>query len=80
MPVLHNGRLVARVDPKREGKVLTARQVTFETGRRGAVPASAITGTAAALREAASWVGSESVRIGRVVPESAAPALQAALS
>ena len=79
MPVLHGGRLVARVDPKREKDVLRARQVTFETGRRGAVPASAVTGTAAALREAASWVGSTSIALGRVVPESARPALESAL-
>jgi uncharacterized protein YcaQ len=80
MPVLHGGRLVARVDPKREKDVLHARHVTFETGRRGAVPASAVTGTAAALREAASWVGSTSIAVGRVVPESARPALESALT
>ena len=80
MPVLHGGRLVARVDPKREKDALHARQVTFETGRRGAVPASAVTGTAAALREAASWVGSTSIALGRVVPESARPALESALA
>jgi len=80
MPVLHNGRLVARVDPKRDRDVLRARQVTFETGRRGGVPASAVTGTAAALREAASWVGSTSVALGRVVPDSAGPALASALA
>ena len=75
MPVLHGGRLVARVDPKREKDVLHARQVTFETGRRGAVPASAVTGVGAALREAASWVGCDKVRIDRVVPDSARSAL-----
>jgi len=80
MPVLHNGRLVARVDPKRDKDVLHARQVTFETGRRGGVPASAVTATAAALREAASWVGSTSVALGRVVPDSAGPALASALA
>ena len=80
MPVLHGGRLVARVDPKREKDVLHARHVTFETGRRGAVPASAVTGTATALREAASWVGSSSIALGRVVPESARPALESALA
>jgi uncharacterized protein YcaQ len=80
MPVLHGGRLVARVDPKRQGQVLTARRVTFETGRRGAVPAAAVAGTAAALREAASWVGCEAVRVDQVVPGSAAPALRDALS
>ena len=80
MPVLHGGRLVARVDPKREGQVLAARKVTFETGRRGAVPAAAVTGTAAALREAASWIGCTSVRIGDVVPASAAGALADAVA
>ena len=80
MPVLYGGRLVARVDPKREKDVLHARQVTFETGRRGAVPASAVTGTAAALREAASWVGATGVAVGRVVPDSARGALESALA
>jgi uncharacterized protein YcaQ len=80
MPVLHGGRLVARVDPRREDGALLARRVAFETGRRGAVPASAVAGTAAALREAASWVGLPGVRLGEVVPASAAPALAAALA
>ena len=79
MPVLHGGRLVARVDPKREGRVLHARQVTFETGPRGGVPAAAVRGTATALREAASWVGCEEVRLSRVLPRSAAAALHVAL-
>lgn len=79
MPVLHGGRLVARVDPARKGRVLSARQVTFETGRSGSVPASAVRGTAAALREAASWVGCETVSVGRVVPESARTPLEGAL-
>jgi uncharacterized protein YcaQ len=79
MPVLHAGRLVARVDPKREGEILRARQVTFEVGPRGAVPASAVTGTAKALREAATWVGCTSVGLGRVIPAALAPALHAAL-
>ena len=80
MPVLHGGRLVARVDPKREKDVLHARQVTFETGKRGAVPSAAVTGTATALREAASWVGATSVALGRVVPDSARGALEHALA
>jgi uncharacterized protein YcaQ len=79
MPVLHGGRLVARVDPKRVGSVLHARQVTFETGPRGAVPASSVTGVAAALREAAAWVGCTSVAVDRVVPPSATSALADAL-
>jgi len=80
MPVLHGGRLVARVDPKREGSVLHARRVGFETGPRGGVPSAAVSGTAAALREAASWVGCAEVRLGAVAPESARSALAAALA
>jgi uncharacterized protein YcaQ len=80
MPVLHGGRLVARVDPKRDNDILHARQVTFETGRRGGVPSSAITGTAAALREAASWVSATDVQVDRVVPDSARAALASALT
>lgn len=79
MPVLHGGRLVARVDPKREGEVLVGRKVTFEAGPRGGVPASAVAGAAAAMREAASWVGLDQVRADQVVPASAAPALAEAL-
>jgi uncharacterized protein YcaQ len=79
MPVLHGGRLVARVDPKRDGRVLHARKTTFQTGARGAVPSAAVRGTAAALREAAAWVGCETVRLGDVVPVSAASALAAEL-
>jgi uncharacterized protein YcaQ len=79
MPVLHRGALVARVDPKRDGAVLHARQVTFETGPRGGVPGIAVHGTGRALREAASWVGAERVELGRVVPESAAAALASTL-
>ena len=80
MPVLHGGRLVARVDPKREKDILHARQVTFEVGRRGAVASSAVTGTATALREAATWVGATDVRVDRVVPDSARAALVTALA
>ncbi len=81
MPVLHRGRLVARVDPKRDGDRLRARRVTFEepAGRDGASRA-AIEGTARALREAAGWVGCAHVQIEDVAPAGAAPALRAALS
>jgi uncharacterized protein YcaQ len=79
MPVLHGSRLVARVDPKRDGEVLHARTVTFETTRRGVVPASSLAGTARALREAAGWVGATQLQLGRVRPEQAGPALAALL-
>jgi hypothetical protein len=85
MPVLHGGHLVARVDPKRQGNTLTALTVTFETSRgtantRGAVPESAIAGTATALREAATWVGCTNVAVGDVRPKQAKAELAKALA
>ena len=75
MPVLHRGRLVGRVDPKREGRTLVARRVTLEeTG------ADAVDGTAAALVEAARWVGCDDVRIDVSVPRSQRLRLQRAVS
>ncbi|MFE5730410.1 MULTISPECIES: winged helix-turn-helix domain-containing protein [unclassified Streptomyces] len=56
MPVLAGGRLVGRVDPAREGRTLVARQVTLDGPK--AVPA-----VARALREAAEWVGCDTVTI-----------------
>jgi uncharacterized protein YcaQ len=70
MPVLHRGELVARVDPARDttkgSVVLRARRITLEDTR-----ASTIAGTAAALREAATWVNAQSVAIDEVQPASA---------
>jgi uncharacterized protein len=74
MPVLHRGELVARVDPKRDGSTLVAQTVTFES-----TAPEAIRGTAVALREAASWVCSDAVRLVKVVPSSAAKSLAGAL-
>ena len=68
MPVLHGGRLVARVDPAREKGTVVAKRVTLETTRTGAPVSGAIEGTGRALREAATWVGAESVSIEQVVP------------
>lgn len=78
MPVLHRGRLVARVDPARAGSTLVARTVTMASTSTSA-SASAVAGTAMALREAASWVGSTDVAVERVVPASARRPLLAAL-
>ena len=71
MPVLHQGRLVARVDPKRERDGLHARRVTFEGSS-----SAAVTGTARALAEAASWVGHDRVVVGDVVPANLRTPLQ----
>ena len=82
MPVLHRGELIARVDPGRSGAVLEARTVTFESApgwASGSVPESAVHGTAAAIREAAAWVGCADVRIGSVVPARMATPLRAAI-
>jgi uncharacterized protein YcaQ len=78
MPVLHRGELVARVDPARDKTsgdvVLRAKRVTLQDTR-----ASTIAGTAAALREAATWVKAESVMVDEVLPVSARRALVTAL-
>ncbi|MFI7340124.1 winged helix-turn-helix domain-containing protein [Streptomyces sp. NPDC050085] len=59
MPVLAGGHLVGRVDPAREGTTLVAKQVSLDGPK--AVPA-----VAAALLEAAGWVGCDSVRVERM--------------
>ncbi|MFJ2603381.1 MULTISPECIES: winged helix-turn-helix domain-containing protein [unclassified Streptomyces] len=70
MPVLAGGRLVGRVDPAREGRVLVAKQVTLD-GPKAVAP------VAQALAEAASWVDCTDVRVERVsAPELRAPLAQ----
>ncbi|MFG2196352.1 winged helix-turn-helix domain-containing protein [Streptomyces sp. NPDC048639] len=73
MPLLSGGRLMGRVDPAREGKTLVARQVSLD-GRKAVRP------MAQALREAASWVGCETVRVERVMQPELAAALVEALT
>ena len=80
MPVLHKGALVARVDPRRDGQTLVASTVTFEADGAGRIPVESIRGTAVALREAAQWVGCGDIRLGTVVPSSAAYELSQALN
>ncbi|MEU3598350.1 crosslink repair DNA glycosylase YcaQ family protein [Streptomyces sp. NPDC006798] len=71
MPLLSGGRLLGRVDPAREGRTLVARQTSLESPK-------AVGPMAKALREAAEWVGCDSVRIERVDrPELAAPLIAA---
>jgi uncharacterized protein YcaQ len=72
MPVLAGGRIVGRVDPARSGKTFVARQATFERGD----DARAVPAVAAAIVEAASWVGSSAVAVERVEPASLAEALR----
>jgi uncharacterized protein YcaQ len=73
MPLLADGRLVGRVDPAREGKTLVARTVVLDD-------AASVQPMAEALREAASWVACDNVRIENVMPRAAARALRKALA
>nr|WP_062335385.1 crosslink repair DNA glycosylase YcaQ family protein [Herbidospora sakaeratensis] len=57
MPVLHGGKLIARVDPAREGTTLVARRVTLEPG------VTKLDAVEEALREAATWVGCTGLRV-----------------
>jgi uncharacterized protein YcaQ len=61
MPVLGGTTLVALVDPGRQGRTFVAKQVTLQTK-------DAARHVAAALIEAAAWVGSDDVVIERVEP------------
>ena len=73
MPLLAGGRLAGRVDPARDGKTLVARKVSLER-------AAAAEPMAHALREAASWVGCDDVRLEQIEPAEHAPRLAAALT
>lgn len=77
MPVLAGGRLIARVDPAREGEVLLARQVTVEPGPK---QAERVAEVARALWSAASWVGCRDVKLERVVPDGLSAPLHRAVA
>ena len=72
MPLLAGGRLRGHVDPARSGTTLVARNVTLDAP--GDVEAMA-----AALVEAASWVGCDAVTVERVSPPGLRASLSAAL-
>ncbi len=72
MPLLAGGRLVGRVDPGRDGRTLLAKRVSL--GPRAVEP------MAAALREAAQWVGCDAVRLGVVDPPELASRLREAVA
>ncbi|MBT2472473.1 YcaQ family DNA glycosylase [Streptomyces sp. ISL-66] len=73
MPLLAGGRLQGRVDPAREGTTLVARQLSLTTPK-------AARPMAQALREAAQWVGCDTVRIDRAASEAEASAVSAELA
>ncbi len=75
MPLLSGGRLVGRVDPKRVGTTLVARQVSLvEPFGSEQVQAAGL-----ALREAATWVGCDAVAVDRCEPEALGSRLKAAI-
>ncbi|MFD5149268.1 winged helix-turn-helix domain-containing protein [Streptomyces sp. NPDC058401] len=73
MPLLTGGRLQGRVDPAREGTTLVARQLSLTTPK-------AARPMAEALREAATWVGCDTIRIDRATSPAEAAAVTAELS
>lgn len=73
MPILAGGKLIGRVDPGREGGALVARQISLFDVRHAPH-------AAAALREAATWVGAEEVRIERCDDSAVSGALRSELS
>jgi len=73
MPLLAGGRLVGRVDPARDGATLVARRVSL-------AGAAAVAPLAAALREAAVWVGCHGLAAQRVDPPALAGPVRAALA
>jgi hypothetical protein len=92
LPILHDGQLVGRLDPKthREDRRLEVRAVHLERwfARGEAPPAvswgpldrdAALAGIAAALRSLAGFVGADHVTLGRVTPTTLAAPLRRAL-
>jgi hypothetical protein len=73
MPLLADGRLLGRVDPARDGRTLIARKVSLDRP-------SAAEPMARALREAATWVGCDTIRLEQINPPEHAPRLTAALT
>jgi uncharacterized protein YcaQ len=71
MPVLVGGRLVGRVDPKREGTTLVVKQLSAHSRYAAAI--------AGALAEAASWVECDSVALERVDPAEMADPIRGEL-
>jgi hypothetical protein len=71
MPLLAGGELRGRVDPGRDGTTLVAKRLSCEP--------DAVDAMAAALREAAEWVGCDAVALEVVDPPELATALRARL-
>ncbi len=72
MPLLAKGKLVGRMDPSRKGSTLVANKLTVEPRYVGAM--------AAALAEAATWVGADSVALEIVDPPELRSALEQSIA
>ncbi len=81
MPVLADGRLVARVDPKhdRQAGALVLRGLTVEEGE-GVSPPLAVAATADAAARLAAYLGAERIECGNGMPPRLAKHLTAALA
>ncbi len=73
MPILAGTKFVGLVDPGRDASTFLAKQVTMEQP-------GAVRHAAKAIVEAASWVGSERIEVGRVEPESVRSELESHLT
>jgi uncharacterized protein YcaQ len=73
MPVLAGGRIVGQVDPARQGRTLVAK-------RASVLSAAAVPSVAAALREAATWVGCDAVVVESVEQPELRRALERAVA
>jgi uncharacterized protein YcaQ len=73
MPLLARGRLAGRVDPARRGSTLVARRVSLEDP-------TALEEMAAALIEAAAWVGCDAIEVQEVAPAQLAGSLRRLVS
>ncbi len=67
MPVLVGDEIVARVDPKRNGKTLTINRLVFESDKPSE---KHIAGVAKAILRAASWVNCDQIEIAEVIPKT----------
>ena len=92
LPLFHDGQLIGRIDAKthRAERVLEIRRVHFEAWfARGHQPPAAawgsldrdraLAGTAEALRSLATFVGADTIKLGRVSPKHLAVALRRTL-
>lgn len=79
MPILHNGRLVGRLDPKahRARGVFEVKSIHLEDGVE--VDEALVAGLARALQRLAGWHGTPQVIVGATNPPALAGALQTAL-